>query len=739
MSEYIGDFAEDATIETKFNTRGTFAGSPAFAVYKGNSVTEITAGITPTIDFDGVANFHQIVIDLSSDAAYAAGEDYTIVVTSGTVGGESAVGQIVRTFSIENRSVPSVSLGTNAPADWINAASIAAGALDGKGNWNVGKTDYGLSAGERTTLAGVIDSTLLDAGDATDLIASIVTRIGNTNVDQAAFVAAVKAALFDAGSAANKLAVDASGRITVGTNADKTGYALNPTTGLGNQTANITGSIGSVTDPVTVGTNNDKSGYALSQSFPTNFASLAINASGHVSRVTLVDTTTTNTDVTALTANYNATRAGYLDKLNVSGTIAHSDAANTYKATGFAVAGDAMTLTSGEREATAVVVESHLLDEGDSQMLINAIVGAIGNTNIDQAVLIAAIRADLERSGGNLNTLITRIAGTIRTAADDVTAEAAQTAAIRDGLALEATAQSIKAKTDGLTFTVENQVDVNVKSYNGTPQSNGDLPLKIDAVKNVVDSIVAKTDNLPESPAATSDVQVTVEPEITVNPTELSSESVGEIRDGLATLAKQEEILGAIGDIEGGGGLTGDYTLTVTVTDVADDEPIEGATVTLFRSGERGAESTDANGEAVFGVDAATWTWIVRASGYTSQTGTKVIAANDTLAVELVAIVVEVPTNPAKSALHVLCVDEDGEPEVGVAVDIRIIKVPSGSTDIAFKASKQTANSDANGTASFEAYKNATYQIKRGKADEWETITISSGDTTSVTSFIGAP
>jgi hypothetical protein len=104
MSEYIGDFAEDATIETKFNTRGTFAGSPAFAVYKGNSVTEITAGITPTIDFDGVANFHQIVIDLSSDAAYAAGEDYTIVVTSGTVGGESAVGQIVRTFSIGNRS-----------------------------------------------------------------------------------------------------------------------------------------------------------------------------------------------------------------------------------------------------------------------------------------------------------------------------------------------------------------------------------------------------------------------------------------------------------------------------------------------------------------------------------------------------------------------------------------------------------------------------------------------------------
>lgn len=36
-----------------------------------------------------------------------------------------------------------------------------------------------------------------------------------------------------------------------------------------------------------------------------------------------------------------------LGKLNVSGTLAHSDAASTYKATGFAVAGDQMTLQDG--------------------------------------------------------------------------------------------------------------------------------------------------------------------------------------------------------------------------------------------------------------------------------------------------------------------------------------------------------------------------------------------------------
>jgi hypothetical protein len=57
------------------------------------------------------------------------------------------------------------------------------------------------------------------------------------------------------------------------------------------------GAVASVTAAVTVGTNNDKTGYSLTQAFPSNFASLGINSSGHVSRVTLVDTTTTNTDM----------------------------------------------------------------------------------------------------------------------------------------------------------------------------------------------------------------------------------------------------------------------------------------------------------------------------------------------------------------------------------------------------------------------------------------------------------
>lgn len=58
------------------------------------------------------------------------------------------------------------------------------------------------------------------------------------------------------------------------------------------------------------------------------------------------------------------------------------------------------SLTAGERMAIAVAVEAALLNDGDGQALINAIVAAIGNQNLDQIVLVAAVRADLERVGG---------------------------------------------------------------------------------------------------------------------------------------------------------------------------------------------------------------------------------------------------------------------------------------------------------------------------------------------------
>ena len=103
------------------------------------------------------------------------------------------------------------------------------------------------------------------------------------------------------------------GAVTVGTNNDKTGYSLTAGTGLGNQTANITGNlsgsvgsvtgaVGSVTAGVTVTTNNDKTGYSLTQAFPTNFSSLAITAGGAVTAGTVSDKTGYSLSSTGLAA-----------------------------------------------------------------------------------------------------------------------------------------------------------------------------------------------------------------------------------------------------------------------------------------------------------------------------------------------------------------------------------------------------------------------------------------------------
>ena len=72
----------------------------------------------------------------------------------------------------------------------------------------------------------------------------------------------------------------------------------------GNVGGNVAGSVGSI----------------AGVTFPTNFGALLINSSGHVSRVVLVDTTTTNTDMrgtdnAALASSWTATRAAYLDSV----------------------------------------------------------------------------------------------------------------------------------------------------------------------------------------------------------------------------------------------------------------------------------------------------------------------------------------------------------------------------------------------------------------------------------------
>ena len=112
---WVGDYSEDfETLNFKFSTTSnevptTLAGTPVISVYESNSVTQITGGITLTVDFDSVTGLNNVLIDLSADALYVVDKDYHAVITTGTVNGVSVVGRIVGQFSIQNRRTENLS------------------------------------------------------------------------------------------------------------------------------------------------------------------------------------------------------------------------------------------------------------------------------------------------------------------------------------------------------------------------------------------------------------------------------------------------------------------------------------------------------------------------------------------------------------------------------------------------------------------------------------------------------
>lgn len=107
---YLGDIRLGSTIDTKFTTRQisgapfTLASSPVISAYVGNGTTEITSGITLTVDFDSRTGTNHVRVVATSGNGFATATDVQLVITTGTVNSVSVVGEVVAEFSIENRS-----------------------------------------------------------------------------------------------------------------------------------------------------------------------------------------------------------------------------------------------------------------------------------------------------------------------------------------------------------------------------------------------------------------------------------------------------------------------------------------------------------------------------------------------------------------------------------------------------------------------------------------------------------
>jgi hypothetical protein len=118
----MNNYALGSTIHRKFSTAvggagTTLSGSPVIAAYPADSTTQITAGITLTVDFDSLTGLNHVAIVASSGNGFAADTDYALVVTQGTVGGVNVAGTVVAEFGIENGNIPTATENADALLD----------------------------------------------------------------------------------------------------------------------------------------------------------------------------------------------------------------------------------------------------------------------------------------------------------------------------------------------------------------------------------------------------------------------------------------------------------------------------------------------------------------------------------------------------------------------------------------------------------------------------------------------
>src|SRR4029453_8918410 len=133
----VGDFDAGDLVDVKFVTKvgsvlTALAGSPSVVLYRDNSTTEITTGITLSASFDSVTGLNHVRVDTT---ALTAGSSYQLSIGGGTVGGTSVVGRLLGSFSVQNRAglrptVPKrtldVSVDGQAGLDWGNIGTPAA-------------------------------------------------------------------------------------------------------------------------------------------------------------------------------------------------------------------------------------------------------------------------------------------------------------------------------------------------------------------------------------------------------------------------------------------------------------------------------------------------------------------------------------------------------------------------------------------------------------------------------------
>lgn len=210
MSKHLGDFDTSTVVYGKFTTYRpstgaafTLGGTPALSVYKDNSTTQSTTGVTLTADFDSVTGLNHFAIDTSADGTfYSSGSFFDIVITTGTVDSVSVVGAVVGSFTLRKNSAlkPTtagraldVSAGGEAGIDWANVGSptttvnLSGTTVGVIGTGGIEEGSFATTAGSFYPL-GIIDQGTAQSATATTLVLRAAAAFANDELIGATIV-----------------------------------------------------------------------------------------------------------------------------------------------------------------------------------------------------------------------------------------------------------------------------------------------------------------------------------------------------------------------------------------------------------------------------------------------------------------------------------------------------------------------------------------------------------------------
>jgi len=181
------------------------------------------------------------------------------------------------------------------------------------------------------------------------------------------------------------------------------------------------------------------------------------------------------------------------------------------------------------------------------------------------------------------------------------------------------------------------------------------------------------------------------------------------------TFAKATDSLDAIGNTIAGTAGAGAYTVTINVKDTESSPAnLENVAVRLTEGANVFVAQTNASGNAVFAIDAATYSYALTKTGYSGETGTTVVTGTGSFNYDI-ALNAITPSSGSLTATGVMVVrDENYALEQSVVISLQLTAGP-GTAGEALDTTARSQTSDSAGEVQFtNLIRGATYNIWRG-------------------------